>query len=76
MVKRDLGVAFQTRIGLEADLASGELMHLPLTDQGGRHSDLGLYMRAGRPLPVAVDAFARLMAEEIARRESEESPRL
>jgi len=76
MVRRGLGIAFQTRIGLEADLASGELLHLPLTDQGGLHSDLGLYMRAGRHLPVAVDAFARLMAEEIARREGEEPPRL
>ncbi len=72
LAKRNLGVAFQTRIGIESDLASGELVHVPLRDNGGVLSDLGLYMRAERNLPVAVDAVSRLFADEIARRESAE----
>ncbi|MNE26666.1 LysR substrate binding domain protein [compost metagenome] len=72
LAKRNLGVAFQTRIGIESDLANGELVHVPLRDNGGVLSDLGLYMRAERNLPVAVDAVSRLFAEEIARRESAE----
>lgn len=72
MVKRGAGVAFQTRIGIETELASKSLIHLPLTDGGGVFSDLGVYVRSARYLPVAVDAFVRALCEEIALRESNE----
>lgn len=36
------------------------------------YSDLGLYVRAGRYLPVAVDAFARQLEAEIRLREQQE----
>ncbi|AYC31516.1 LysR family transcriptional regulator [Pseudomonas cavernae] len=72
LAKRGLGVAFQTRIGIEADLANGELKHIPLSESGGVFSDLGLYVRNGRHLPVAVDAFARQLDEEIRLRERQE----
>ncbi|WP_339530402.1 LysR family transcriptional regulator [Pseudomonas mucidolens] len=75
LVRQQLGVAFQTRIGVEADLARGELLHIPLNDQGGIFSDLGLYARKGRDLPTAVRSMAHLIAEEIALREREEQPR-
>lgn len=75
LVRQQLGVAFQTRIGVEADLAKGELLHIPLNDQGGIFSDLGLYARKGRDLPTAVAALAHMLAEEIALREGEEQPR-
>ncbi|MGA4632415.1 LysR family transcriptional regulator [Pseudomonas solani] len=74
LVKRGMGVAFQTRIGIEADLEAGDLVHLPLTDNGGIFNDLGLYVRSGRYLPVAVDALARQLTEEITLREREERP--
>ena len=74
LVKRGMGVAFQTRIGIEADLEAGDLVHLPLTDNGGIFNDLGLYVRGGRYLPVAVDALARQLTEEITLREREERP--
>ncbi|MFO6004161.1 LysR family transcriptional regulator [Pseudomonas aeruginosa] len=73
LARRGLGVAFQTRLGIEADIAQGELRFLPLKDNGGIHSDLGLYVRTGRYLPVAVDALARQIAEEVRLREREEA---
>lgn len=72
MAKRGAGVAFQTRIGIEAELAAGSLVHLPLNDNGALVSDLGVYVRSSRFLPVAVDAFVRALCEEIASRELRE----
>ncbi|NVZ68419.1 LysR family transcriptional regulator [Pseudomonas costantinii] len=74
LVRQQLGIAFQTRIGIEADLARGELLHIPLSDQGAIFSDLGVYARKDRDLPVAVQALAHLLGEEIALREREETP--
>ena len=73
--KRGAGVAFQTRIGIEAELASRTLVHVPLNDGGSVFSDLGVYVRSSRYLPVAVDAFVRALSEEIAIREAgQDSP--
>lgn len=72
MARHNMGVAFQTRVGVEADLQKGELLHIPLSDQGGIYSDLGLYARSGRDLPSAVEALAHLLSEEIALRERAE----
>ncbi|MFJ3119286.1 LysR family transcriptional regulator [Pseudomonas protegens] len=72
MARYNMGVAFQTRVGVEADLQKGELLHIPLSDQGGIYSDLGLYARSGRDLPSAVEALAHLLSEEIALRERAE----
>ncbi|TFY95871.1 LysR family transcriptional regulator [Pseudomonas nabeulensis] len=74
LARQQLGIAFQTRIGIEADLARGELLHIPLSDQGGIFSDLGVYARKERDLPVAVQALTHLLGEEIALREREETP--
>ncbi|MBW8354864.1 LysR family transcriptional regulator [Pseudomonas protegens] len=72
MARHNMGVAFQTRVGVEGDLSKGELVHIPLSDQGGIYSDLGLYARSGRDLPSAVEALAHLLGEEIAIRERAE----
>lgn len=72
LARRGLGVAFQTRIGIEADLAAGTLKHIPLADGGGVHSDLGLYVRRGRQLPLAVEALASQLDAEIRLREQQE----
>ena len=69
---RGLGVAFQTAFGLEAELRDGLLVHLPLHDPVPLVSELGAYVRAGRPLPSAVDAFLNLLSDELAAREAAE----
>jgi DNA-binding transcriptional LysR family regulator len=45
---------------------------VPLKTQLRLTTELGVYVRAGRTLPPAVDAFIRILAEEIERREAEE----
>jgi DNA-binding transcriptional LysR family regulator len=72
MVGRGIGVAFQSRLGLERELQQGLLVHVPLKAQVPLISELGVYVRAGRTLPAAVDAFVRILAEETERREAEE----
>jgi DNA-binding transcriptional LysR family regulator len=72
MAKRGAGIAFQTRIGIETELATGGLVHVPLNDNGQVLSDLGVYVCSSRYLPVAVDAFVRALCEEIASREQQE----
>ncbi len=67
-----LGVAFQTRLGLERELREGTLVHVPLRGTAGLYSELGVYGRAERSQPPAVDAFIRIAEEEIARRAAEE----
>lgn len=68
---RGTGVAFVNRFGVERELARGELRHIPL--KPGILFNLGVYVRADRALPPAIDAFTRLVAEEIREREAAES---
>ena len=64
LVLRGLGVAFMTRIGIEAYLDSGELVHVPLQHQRGPvFSELGLYARVDTALPLAAEAAARFIAD-------------
>lgn len=64
------GVSFQNRMGLEDELDSGKLVHIPLKVPGRLYSEIGVYVRAGRALPPPVDAFIRFAAEEVQRQES------
>ncbi|PXW23163.1 LysR family transcriptional regulator [Paraburkholderia caballeronis] len=72
MAARGHGVGFQTRLGLERDLADRTLVHIPLRAPRALVSELGAYARAGRTLTPALDAFVRLLAEAIAEREDDE----
>jgi len=65
-------VAFQSRIGLEAELASQTLTFLQLTRPGPMITELGAYLRQGRSLPVALDVFISLVREKIATCEAED----
>ncbi|MGC3963455.1 MAG: LysR family transcriptional regulator [Rhodocyclaceae bacterium] len=62
---RGIGVAFQTRVGLERDLREGRLAFVPLRTPDPVVCDLGIYVRAGRSLPPVLDAFIRLLTEEL-----------
>lgn len=65
MVRRGMGLAFQTRIGLEDELASGSLCHVPLKTSHNLVCELGVYVRSGRSLPAALDAFIRVISDEL-----------
>jgi DNA-binding transcriptional LysR family regulator len=73
LAARGTGIAFQTRIGLERQLAEKTIVHVPLDNGGPIWSDLGVYVRAGRSLPATLDVFLQLLAEEIASREQVEN---
>jgi DNA-binding transcriptional LysR family regulator len=70
---RGLGVAFQTRFGMEYELNQGLLVHVPLLAPTPVMSELGVYVRARRPLPPALEACVQLLSEELVRREAEEA---
>ncbi|WP_062763132.1 LysR family transcriptional regulator [Falsirhodobacter sp. alg1] len=64
-------IGFQTPIGLETMLEDGKLVHVPLeTARGPIWSDLGIYVRAGRSLPGAVDLFLQVLIAELQGQES------
>ncbi|MGE0035981.1 MAG: LysR family transcriptional regulator [Xanthobacteraceae bacterium] len=67
---RNLGIAFLNRFGIEREVEEGTLRHVRLKPNIA--CSLGAYVRAERALPPALDAFARVVAEEIGRREAEE----
>jgi DNA-binding transcriptional LysR family regulator len=71
LAARGAGIAFVNRLGIERELKQGLLRHLRL--KALSPSNLGVYVRAGRSLPPALDAFTRIAAEEIERRATEES---
>ena len=58
-------IGFQTLVGLDRSIAMGELVHVPLDAKGPVWSDLGIYVRAGRSVPAAVDLFLKILVEEI-----------
>ncbi len=58
-------ISFQTRLGLENELKSGELTCVPLHGATLITSELGAYVRAGRSLPGAVSAFLDLVGDAL-----------
>ena len=64
-------ISFQARIGLESDLAAGRLVHVPLHGSSALSTELAGYVREGRHLPMALEAFLSLVRDELARREAE-----
>lgn len=75
LAMRGLGIAFQTRIGLAPACAAGHLAFVSLRD-AGLSARLGIYVRAARALPPAVDVLVAIMNDELARlaREDAASP--
>lgn len=63
MAKQGHGVAFVNRLGIEDELKQGTLVHLPVSK--AMPSLLGIYVRAGRSLPPAIDRFCQLAAAQL-----------
>jgi DNA-binding transcriptional LysR family regulator len=67
LVLRGVGVALMTEVGLESDLQSGRLVHVPLRQtRGFIQSELGLFARANTSLPIAAEMFAAELAKVLA----------
>ncbi|WP_424934341.1 LysR family transcriptional regulator [Amaricoccus macauensis] len=58
-------ISFQTRIGLNDTGAADSLAFVPLRSRGGLFSELGIFMRAGRSLPAAVDVFLQVLTQHL-----------
>ncbi len=58
-------ISFQTPVGLEADIAAGQLVHIPLHHPGPILSELGVYAREGRSLSPAMDIFVSFVRAEL-----------
>jgi DNA-binding transcriptional LysR family regulator len=64
-----IGVAFSSRLGTERETEAGKLVQLPLKTARKLFWEMGVYVRAGRVPPPALDAFLKLAAAEIERRQ-------
>lgn len=73
LAMRGMGLAFQTRLGIEEELAAGQLQLVPLKAAQPVVSELGVYVRSGRSLPAALDAFIRLVEDQLAQRVAAET---
>lgn len=62
------GIAFQTIIGIESDLASSRLKHIPIKDPKLKDSELGIYIRADRTLPVAAQQFSEVLVKTLSKK--------
>lgn len=67
-------VSFQARVGLEAYIEAGRLIHRPLHGAGALTTELGAYVREGRSLPAVLDVVVAMLQQEIARYEKEDEP--
>jgi DNA-binding transcriptional LysR family regulator len=66
MVRRLNHVAFLSRLGLEQELGSGELVFLPLARAAYLTTELGLYAREGSMLSIASELVVNLIREKFA----------
>jgi DNA-binding transcriptional LysR family regulator len=60
-----LGIAFQTRLGIEPDLAAGTLVHVPLSDGEPMVQELAILVRADRALPVAAATLVDILTDRL-----------
>ncbi len=66
-------ISFQSRLGIEAELKSRRLIHVPLQSSGPVTTDLGIYVRRGRTFPPPLDAFVTLVREQLGELEKRSS---
>ncbi len=63
---RGFGISFQTRLGLEEEVVSGRLVHIPLADGEIGPSELGVYVRAGRAVSTAAALLLEILIDAVA----------
>jgi len=67
LVRAGIGIAFLSRIGLERELAAGELCWMPLADGIVRPASVSILLQRGRVLPIYLSSFVDMLKEEFAR---------
>ncbi len=67
LAMRGTGIGFQTRIGLDAVCAAGDLAFVPLHEDEGAVAELGFYVRKTRVLPPAVNVMMTLLRQALDR---------
>ncbi|RMX08691.1 LysR family transcriptional regulator [Corticibacter populi] len=72
LAEAGVGLFFQSRIGVEQEQQKGTLVHIPLNTPQAMYSELGVYVRAGRTLPSALDAFLQIVTRLIEERQRSE----
>lgn len=65
LARRELGVALQTRIGVESEIEDGSLVFVPLRDPRVAPHGLSLLTRPEREMSDAAGAFATMLARAI-----------
>jgi DNA-binding transcriptional LysR family regulator len=73
LAMRGVGIAFQTRIGLEALCVDKRLAYVPFHESENVAATLGFYVRSARALPPAVTALIAIMNEQLERLQREEA---
>jgi DNA-binding transcriptional LysR family regulator len=69
LVRAGIGIAFLSRIGLERELAAGELHWIPLVEGIVRPASVSMLLQRGRVLPIYLSSFVDILKEEFARLE-------
>ena len=67
LVRAGVGIAFLSRIGLERELAAGELCWVPLAEGIVRPASVSMLLQRGRVLPIYLSTFVDMLKEEFAR---------
>ena len=67
LVRAGIGIAFLSRIGLEREMAAGELCWVPLAEGIVRPASVSILLQRGRVLPIYLSSFVDMLKEEFAR---------
>ena len=65
MIDEQLGVGFQTVVGIERSLRRGDLVHVPITDPRPLRQSIGLCVAKQSPNSEALSAFMDLFREHL-----------
>ncbi len=66
LVRAGIGIAFLSRIGLERELAAGDLCWVPLAEGIVRPASVSMLLQRGRVLPIYLSSFVDILKEEFA----------
>lgn len=73
---RNIGICFLSQLGIERELATKGLVHVPLIDTNPIVTELGIYVRANRILPTAAEIVLQALSDEVDHRAADDKRRL